>query len=146
MRAIQNGVEQGARIAYGGKTPDDPELQEGNFILPTVFTGVTPEMALFSEEVFGPVLSVSGFDDEGGAIALANGTRFGLSANIWTKDIGRALRVADQLNAGMKWINGHFLRDLRAPFGGTKESGVGRQGAVFSRDFYTEPHMTCTWW
>jgi acyl-CoA reductase-like NAD-dependent aldehyde dehydrogenase len=92
------------------------------------------------------VLAVTSFNDEDDAIFLANRSRFGLSSNIWTKDIERALRVADRLKVGMKWINGHFIRDLRAPFGGMKESGVGRQGAGFSRDFYTEADMTCMKW
>lgn len=143
MRAIKKGVQQDAYQATGGSLN---ALFPGNFIMPTVFTGVTRDMDLFQEEIFGPVLAISSFRDEDDAILLANLTRFGLSSNLWTQDVTRAMRVADHLNVGMKWINGHFIRDLRAPFGGTKESGVGRQGAGFSRDFYTEPHMTCTWW
>jgi aminomuconate-semialdehyde/2-hydroxymuconate-6-semialdehyde dehydrogenase len=143
MKAIKNGLEQGARLAYGGRPI---LLPLGNFIYPTIFTNVTRDMDLFQEEIFGPVLAVSGFNSEEEAIVLANATRHGLSSNIWTHDITRALRVADQLKVGMKWINGHFIRDLRAPFGGIKESGVGRQGAGFSRDFYTEADMTCMKW
>lgn len=144
MRAIKKGIQQGAHLASGGNNLD--VFPNGNFIMPTVFTEVTRDMDLFQEEIFGPVLAVSRFINEEDAIVLANATRFGLSSNIWTQDITRAMRVADQLKVGMKWVNGHFIRDLHAPFGGTKESGVGRQGAGFSRDFYTEPHMTCTWW
>jgi aminomuconate-semialdehyde/2-hydroxymuconate-6-semialdehyde dehydrogenase len=146
-RAIKKGLEQGAHLAYGGKRPYYfPTEKHGNFIQPTVFTGVTRDMDLFQEEIFGPVLAVSNFINEEEAVALTNATRFGLSSNIWTKDTERALRVADQLKVGMKWVNGHFIRDLRAPFGGMKESGVGRQGAGFSRDFYTEADMTCMKW
>lgn len=145
MKAIKKGVQQSAHLAYGGNSLD-ALFPNGNFIAPTVFTGVTRDMDLFQEEIFGPVLAVSGFINEEAAVTLANATRFGLSSNIWTEDITRAMRVADRLNVGMKWVNGHFIRDLRAPFGGTKESGVGRQGAGFSRDFYTETDMTCMKW
>lgn len=147
MGAIKKGIQQGAHLTCGGKRPYYFSTEKhGNFIQPTIFTGVTRDMDLFQEEIFGPVLAVSSFINEEGAVALANATRFGLSSNIWTQDVARALRVADQLKVGMKWINGHFIRDLRAPFGGMKESGVGRQGAGFSRDFYTEADMTCMKW
>ncbi len=144
MKAIKKGINQGAYLACGGQKDGDPTLQKGNFIQPTIFTNVTKGMDLFQEEIFGPVLAVSSFTNEKEAIELANATKYGLSANIWSQNISRAKRIADQVQTGMVWINGHFVRDLRQPFGGTKASGVGRQGALRSRDFYTEEKMVCT--
>ena len=139
LGSIQSGKEAGATLVCGGNRID----HTGTFLEPTIFTGVTPTMRIFQEEIFGPVLCITTFKDEAEAIHLANATRYGLSSNVWTQDVKRALRVADRVNAGMIWVNGHFVRDLRAPFGGTKESGVGRQGARHSREFYTDEKMTC---
>jgi acyl-CoA reductase-like NAD-dependent aldehyde dehydrogenase len=104
-------------------------LQKGNYLLPTVFEGVTSSMRICKEEIFGPVLSVQRFRDEGEAIHLANDTAYGLAGFLWTQDVNRALRVASAVKTGMLWVNSFFLRDLRTPFGGVRESGFGRETA-----------------
>jgi len=133
---VDAGSEEGARLVAGGGRP--AHLPEGNFLVPTVFADVTPSMRIFQEEIFGPVVCVTPFDGEHDAIALANGTKYGLAAYVWTSDLSRAHRVAERLDAGMQWINSHNVRDLRTPFGGVKASGVGREGGVHSLDFYSE--------
>jgi aminomuconate-semialdehyde/2-hydroxymuconate-6-semialdehyde dehydrogenase len=99
--------------------------------------------AIAREEVFGPVLSIFRFTTLDEAIARANDTRYGLSAYIWTRDVAQGMRFAERVRAGMCWINGYFLRDLRQPFGGVKASGLGREGGRWSLDFFTEPKLVC---
>jgi len=140
---LQSGLAEGARLLTGGKRPADPALQKGNYLLPTVFAGVTSAMRICREEIFGPVLSVQRFQDEAEAIRLANDTTFGLAGFIWTQDVNRALRVASAVKTGMVWVNSFFLRDLRTPFGGAGESGFGREGGRYSLEFYTEPKFVC---
>jgi aminomuconate-semialdehyde/2-hydroxymuconate-6-semialdehyde dehydrogenase len=140
---IQAGLDEGARLLTGGKRPDDPALRRGNFLLPTVFAGVTSSMRICQEEIFGPVLSVQRFHDETEAIQLANDTVYGLAGFLWTQDVNRALRVASAVKTGMMWVNSFFLRDLRTPFGGARESGLGREGGRYSLEFYTEPKFVC---
>lgn len=95
------------------------------------------------EEIFGPVLTVERFADEDEAIAMANAGRYGLAAYVWTTNVERALRVAERIKTGMVWVNSFFLRDLRTPFGGARESGLGRQGGRYSMEFWTEPKLVC---
>ncbi len=133
---VEIGKREGARLVAGGGRPD--HLPEGNFLAPTVFADVTPTMRVFQEEIFGPVVCVTPFDDEEDAVRLANDSRYGLAAYLWTSDLSRAHRVAERLDAGMQWVNSHNVRDLRTPFGGVKASGVGREGGVHSIDFYSE--------
>lgn len=140
---IQAGLDEGAKLLTGGKRPNDPTLQKGNYLLPTVFENVTPTMRICHEEIFGPVLSVQRFHDEAEAIRLANATIYGLAGFIWTQDVNRALRVASAIKSGMVWVNSFFLRDLRTPFGGASESGFGREGGRYSLEFYTEPKFVC---
>lgn len=104
---------------------------------------VGPNSHAVCEEIFGPVLTVERFESEEQAIAMANATRYGLAAYLWTSQLARALRVASHLRTGMVWVNSFFLRDLRTPFGGSKASGVGRQGGRFSLEFWTEPKLVC---
>lgn len=137
MEYIEVGKREGARLLYGGTRPQDNHLKNGNFIVPAIFVSVTPEMTIFKEEIFGPVITVTPFETEKEAVELANATRFGLSSNVWTYDDKRYERVAQQLRVGMVWQNSHFLRDLNIPFGGQKESGVGRAGGRHSLEFYT---------
>lgn len=135
-----------AVLETGGKRPEDldPHCARGNFLEPAIFTNVTPEMRIFQEEIFGPVLSVMPFEREEDAVELANNTEFGLSSNIWTENGERALQVANAVRAGMIWINGHFIRHhLGTPFGGMKQSGVGRKGGRWSLEFFSEPKMIC---
>ena len=136
MSYIDSGIEEGARLVTGGTRP--PHLETGNYLAATVFADVRPDMRIFQEEIFGPVVCVTPFDDEGDAIRLANDTRYGLAAYIWTNDLRRGHRVAHRIDAGMLWLNSHNVRDLRTPFGGVKASGLGREGGQHSVDFYTE--------
>jgi 5-carboxymethyl-2-hydroxymuconic-semialdehyde dehydrogenase len=136
---VRLGVREGARLAAGGTRPAG--LPEGNYLAATVFADVTPEMRIFAEEIFGPVVCVTPFDSEEEAITLANDTRYGLAAYIWTSDLRRAHRVAGQVEAGMTWVNSHNVRDLRTPFGGVKASGLGREGGQHSIDFYTSSRI-----
>ena len=136
---VRLGVREGARLAAGGTRPGG--LAEGNYLAPTVFADVTPDMRIFQEEIFGPVVCVTPFDTEDEAIALANNTRYGLAAYIWTSDLRRAHRVAGAVEAGMTWVNSHNVRDLRTPFGGVKASGLGREGGQHSIDFYTSSRI-----
>ena len=136
---VRLGVREGARLVAGGTRPAG--LPGGNYLAPTVFADVTPDMRIFQEEIFGPVVCVTPFDSEEEAIALANNTRYGLAAYIWTSDLRRAHRVAASVEAGMTWVNSHNVRDLRTPFGGVKASGLGREGGQHSIDFYTQSRI-----
>jgi 5-carboxymethyl-2-hydroxymuconic-semialdehyde dehydrogenase len=136
---VRAGKDEGARLLAGGSRP--AHLPEGNYLAATVFADVEPSMRIFREEIFGPVLCVTPFEDEDQAVALANGTAYGLAAYIWTSDLARAHRVAHAVEAGMTWVNSHNVRDLRTPFGGVKASGLGREGGPHSLDFYTESRI-----
>jgi 5-carboxymethyl-2-hydroxymuconic-semialdehyde dehydrogenase len=136
---VQAGVDEGARLVAGGARR--AHLHGGNYLAATVFADVTPRMRIFQEEIFGPVVCVTPFESEDEAIRLANGTRYGLAAYIWTSSLTRAHRVAHAMDAGMIWLNSHNVRDLRTPFGGVKASGLGREGGQHSLDFYTESHI-----
>ncbi len=136
---VQAGVHEGARLVAGGSRPS--HLPDGNYLAATVFADVDPAMRIFQEEIFGPVVCVTPFDDEDSAIQLANATSYGLAAYIWTRDLTRAHRVAHAVEAGMTWVNSHNVRDLRTPFGGVKASGLGREGGGHSLDFYTETRI-----
>ncbi len=136
---VQVGLDEGARLVAGGARPAG--LPAGNYLAATVFADVRPSMRIFREEIFGPVVCVTPFDDEAEAIALANATSYGLAAYLWTSDLARAHRVAHAVESGMTWINSHNVRDLRTPFGGVKASGLGREGGPHSLDFYTESRI-----
>jgi 5-carboxymethyl-2-hydroxymuconic-semialdehyde dehydrogenase len=139
MSYVQAGLDEGARLVAGGQRP--AHLPAGNYLAPTVFADVTPEMRIFREEIFGPVVCVTPFDTEAEAVALANDTRYGLAAYVWTQDLRRGHRVAHAVQAGMLWLNSHNVRDLRTPFGGVKASGLGREGGHHSLDFYTDARI-----
>lgn len=126
--------DEGATIAAGGVRQGDT----GWFVKPTLFTGARPDMRIAQEEIFGPVLTSIPFSDEEEALAIANGTAYGLTAYVWTNDLTRALRVTDRLEAGMIWVNSENVRHLPTPFGGVKASGIGRDGGDWSFDFYME--------
>jgi 5-carboxymethyl-2-hydroxymuconic-semialdehyde dehydrogenase len=128
--------QEGATIAVGGDRP--PSYPQGNYFAPTLITGVRNTMRIAQEEIFGPVLVVIPFQDESEAIRIANDVQYGLAGYIWTRDLARGQRVAEALETGMVWINSHNVRDLRTPFGGAKNSGIGREGGHYSFDFYTE--------
>jgi len=128
--------QDGATIAVGGKPHDGPG--GGHYVQPTLVTGAHSKMRVAQEEVFGPFLTVIPFKDEADAVAIANGVQYGLTGYVWTGDMGRALRVADALEAGMIWLNSENVRHLPTPFGGMKSSGIGRDGGDYSFDFYME--------
>jgi 5-carboxymethyl-2-hydroxymuconic-semialdehyde dehydrogenase len=136
---VRLGVREGARLAAGGSRPSG--LPNGNFLAATVFADVAPSMRIFQEEIFGPVVCVTPFDSEAEAVSLANDTKYGLAAYIWTSDLRRAHRVASAVDAGMTWVNSHNVRDLRTPFGGVKASGLGREGGQHSIGFYTSSRI-----
>lgn len=138
---VRRALAEGADLLCGGKRPT-PE-RAGFYYLPTVLDRVAPDSAAVCEEIFGPVLTVQRFAGEQEAIELANSSRYGLAAYIWSERLERALRVADRLRTGMVWVNSFFLRDLRTPFGGAGQSGLGRQGGRWSLEFWTEPKLVC---
>jgi len=135
---IAQAETQGAKVAVGGSAPTGAEFESGNFVEPTVLTDVTPEMTVACEEVFGPVLSVLSYDTVEEAIAIANDTEYGLSAGVWGTDEARVLDVARQLEAGMIYVNDWHVLHPAYPFGGYKQSGLGREGGPNALDAYTE--------
>ncbi len=136
---LRLAVEEGGTIRCGGQRPTlDPEFAGGFFLEPTVITGLPATCRTATEEIFGPVVTVHPFDTEEEALQMANGVRYGLAANLWTQDLDRAHRVAKRLESGLVWINTWLMRDLRVPFGGVKDSGVGREGGRWSLEFFSE--------
>ncbi|MDO9599296.1 MAG: 2-hydroxymuconic semialdehyde dehydrogenase [Azoarcus sp.] len=137
-------VEEGATVVTGGGVPDMPgELAEGAWVQPTIWTGLPESAAVVREEIFGPCCHIRPFDSEDEVVNLANDTDYGLSTTIWTTNLTRAHRMAARVEVGITWINSWFLRDLRTPFGGSKQSGIGREGGVHSLEFYTETRNVC---
>jgi aminomuconate-semialdehyde/2-hydroxymuconate-6-semialdehyde dehydrogenase len=144
MGYIRLAREEGGKIVCGGEPAAvGGRCQNGVFIQPTVITGLGPDCRVNQEEIFGPVVTVMPFRSETEAIGFANGTRYGLSASLWTRDVNRAHRVAEQLQNGTVWVNSWLLRDLRVPFGGMKQSGVGREGGDEAIRFFTETKTVC---
>jgi betaine-aldehyde dehydrogenase len=130
MRYIGYGIEEGARLVAGGKPPQDPHLGNGFFIEPTIFAEVTPQMRIAREEIFGPVLCVFRWSNEAEMLHAVNNVEYGLTASIWTRDLGTAHRVAALIEAGYVWINSSSAHYLAAPFGGYKQSGIGREESI----------------
>jgi len=136
--------EEGGTIACGGDRPALPgALAAGAFVNPTVVTGLAPSCRTATEEIFGPLVTIHPFDTEAEALAIANSVRYGLSASVWTTDLRRAHRFAESLDVGMVWVNTWLKRDLRVPFGGVKDSGVGREGGAWSLAFFSEAINIC---
>ncbi|AZO57187.1 MULTISPECIES: 5-carboxymethyl-2-hydroxymuconate semialdehyde dehydrogenase [unclassified Mesorhizobium] len=133
---IEIGKSEGAVVAAGGGKYAGPG--GGCYVSPTLFTGATNKMRIAQEEIFGPVLTAIAFKDEAEALALANDTQYGLTGYLWTSDVTRAFRFTDALDAGMIWVNSENVRHLPTPFGGVKNSGIGRDGGDHSFDFYME--------
>ena len=141
---IARARDEGGRVLLGGNALKlDGRCKDGWFIAPTVIEGLDAETATNQEEIFGPVVTLIPFDDEADAAAKANATGYGLAASLWTSDLARAHRLGARLEFGIVWINCWLLRDLRTPFGGVKNSGVGREGGVEALRFFTEPKNVC---
>ncbi len=136
--------EEGAEVVTGGGLPSfGNALDNGFFIQPTILTGLSESARCVKEEIFGPVCHVAPFDTEEEAVHMANDTKYGLAASIWSSNLKRGHRVAQQMNVGITWVNCWFLRDLRTPFGGVGLSGIGREGGVHSLNFYSELNNIC---
>jgi aminomuconate-semialdehyde/2-hydroxymuconate-6-semialdehyde dehydrogenase len=141
---IELAKEEGGTLLTGGhRVQLDGRCERGYFIAPTVFENLPASCRTNQEEIFGPVVTLTPFDTEEEALAMANGTAYGLAATIWTSDLKTAHRMAAGLHAGIIWVNCWLLRDLRTPFGGVKQSGVGREGGFEALRFFTEPKNIC---
>jgi len=144
LGCIAQARADGGQILCGGESISvDGRCAEGWFVAPTLIDGLPPDAACNQQEIFGPVVSLIPFDDEAHAVAIANGTGYGLAASLWTTDLSRAHRVGAQLEFGIVWVNCWMLRDLRTPFGGVKQSGLGREGGNEALRFFTEPKNIC---
>jgi acyl-CoA reductase-like NAD-dependent aldehyde dehydrogenase len=143
------GKAEGGKILCGGKKVDtagfDPELKDGYYWEPTVIGDCSPNMRVVREEVFGPVVVAYPFKDEADAIAKANDSEFGLAASVWTKNIKKAHRVADQLDVGIVWLNDHHRNDPSSPWGGMKDSGVGRENGLEALNEYVRAMRERRW-
>jgi aminomuconate-semialdehyde/2-hydroxymuconate-6-semialdehyde dehydrogenase len=136
--------EEGATLVTGGGIPKFGNvLDNGFYVQPTIYTGLPESARCVKEEIFGPVCHIAPFDTEEEAVSMANDTKYGLAASIWTTDLKRGHRVAQRMNVGITWVNCWFLRDLRTPFGGVGLSGIGREGGMHSLNFYSELNNIC---
>ena len=142
---ISLGQEEGGTILTGGATPEGmpEEFAGGNWLSPTVIDGLAPDSRTATEEIFGPVVTLHPFADEAEALAIANNTDYGLAGSVWTADLEKGRRIAEGIDTGMVWVNTWLHRDLRVPFGGVKESGVGREGGRWSLQFYSHAVNIC---
>jgi aminomuconate-semialdehyde/2-hydroxymuconate-6-semialdehyde dehydrogenase len=136
--------DEGATVVTGGGVSEFGDNRDrGFYVQPTIYTGLAESARCVKEEIFGPVCHVAPFDSEEEAVAMANDTKYGLAATIWTSNLKRGHRVAQQMNVGITWVNCWFLRDLRTPFGGAGLSGIGREGGMHSLNFYSELNNIC---
>ncbi len=141
---VELAQQEGGKVLCGGKRKIiDGEFENGFYIEPTIIEGLSYNCRTNQEEIFGPVVTITPFDKEEEVLMMANSTMYGLASTVWTQDITKANRVANELHAGIVWINCWLLRDLRTPFGGVKSSGVGREGGFEAFDFFTEPKNVC---
>lgn len=141
---IELAKQEGGKVLCGGHAITlDGELSGGYYIAPTIIEGLSHTCRTNQEEIFGPVVTITPFDTEEQALEMANSTRYGLASVVWTENLTRAHRIANNIHAGIVWINCWLLRDLRTPFGGVKDSGVGREGGFEALDFFTEPKNVC---
>lgn len=144
LEHIEIAREEGGKILAGGKKIEMPgRLKDGYYLEPTIIEGLSQNCRTNREEIFGPVVTIMPFDTEQEVLEMANATQYGLSATVWTQNLTRAHKIADQLESGIVWINCWLVRDLRTPFGGVKNSGVGREGGFEALRFFTEPKNIC---
>lgn len=127
----------------GGAATVNGRCENGWFVEPTIIEGLPSDCTTNQEEIFGPVVTIQPFESDDEAVTLANGTNYGLSASVWTENMTRGNRMADQINAGVVWVNCWMVRDLRTPFGGVNQSGVGREGGLESIRFFTQAKNVC---
>ncbi|RNL58813.1 2-hydroxymuconic semialdehyde dehydrogenase [Zhongshania marina] len=140
----EQAVIDGATVITGGGIPEmATEYSNGSWVQPTIWTGLDDKSKVVTEEIFGPCCHIRPFDNEDEVVELANSLPYGLAASVWTENISRAHRVSAKLEVGLVWVNSWFLRDLRTAFGGSKHSGIGREGGVHSLEFYTELKNIC---
>jgi aminomuconate-semialdehyde/2-hydroxymuconate-6-semialdehyde dehydrogenase len=137
--------KEGGKIAVGGSMPEpiNDRCRDGYFFQPTVVTGLPVSCRTNREEIFGPVVTITPFDNEAQVIGYANDCDYGLAATVWTQDLNRAHRMAEEIHAGTVWVNCWLVRDLRVPFGGMKKSGIGREGGEEALRFFTEAKNIC---
>jgi aminomuconate-semialdehyde/2-hydroxymuconate-6-semialdehyde dehydrogenase len=142
---VDLATQEGGKIMLGGSTPKpiNQRCLSGFFFQPTVITGLPVSCRVNREEIFGPVVTITPFDDEAAVIRYANDTDYGLASSVWTQNLNRAHRVAERIHTGTVWVNCWLVRDLRVPFGGMKQSGVGREGGEEALRFFTEPKNVC---
>ena len=139
LHYIQLAQEEGGTVECGGQALYPEGAEGGFYVAPTVITGLSMGCRTNQEEIFGPVVTIQAFDSEEEALALANATKYGLAATVWTENLKRAHRVAADIHSGIVWVNNWLVRDLRTPFGGVKASGIGREGGFEALRFFTEP-------
>lgn len=140
---VQKAKKEGGEILIGGKRIVKDNFAKGYFMEPTIIELKTDDCTINKEEVFGPVVTILPFDTEEEVLDYANATKYGLSATVWTENLSRAMRLSENIQAGIVWINTWLNRDLRTPFGGVKASGIGREGGFYALDFFTEPKSVC---
>jgi aminomuconate-semialdehyde/2-hydroxymuconate-6-semialdehyde dehydrogenase len=144
LSCIELAKQEGGKILCGGNAIKmDGELSDGWFIEPTVIEGLTQYCKTNQEEIFGPVVTIQPFESEEEALQFANATEYGLAATIWTENISKAHRMAAKVESGIIWVNCWLVRDLRTPFGGMKQSGVGREGGMHALEFFMEVKNIC---
>ena len=140
---IDNAAQYGGKVIFGGASVSVDNSEDGYYLEPTIIEVQDNSCTLNQEEIFGPVVTIMPFNDENEVLAMANDVSYGLSATLWTNDLKRTMRISKQIQAGIVWVNTWLLRDLRTPFGGVKNSGVGREGGFEALRFFTEPKNIC---